>query len=97
MKRILFYMIVPWLQFAWAAQPVNVVLDVPGMTCGSCPITVRLALKKVPGVQQVQAELDSKTATIVYDPDQATVQMLIQATTEAGYASSLHEQDTHSQ
>ncbi len=99
MKHILLFLGLLWLQsqLAWAARPATVVLDIPGMSCGSCPITVRMALKRVTGVEQVQADLDSKSATVVFDPEQATVQALIRATTEAGYPSSLHEPAVGSQ
>ncbi|WJW76680.1 mercury resistance system periplasmic binding protein MerP [Thiohalobacter sp. IOR34] len=72
---------------AWSAEPQAVTLDVPGMTCAACPITVRLALKRVPGVISATADFDSKTATVRFDPDRTDVQALIRATTEAGYPS----------
>jgi periplasmic mercuric ion binding protein len=34
---------------AWAS-PKTVTLNVSGMTCAACPITVKKALEKVPGV-----------------------------------------------
>lgn len=73
-----------------AAQPETVVLDVPGMTCGTCPITVRLALKRVTGVIDARADFDARTATVTFDPGETDVQVLIRATTEAGYPSSAH-------
>lgn len=74
---------------AQAAASKTVTLDVPGMTCKFCPITVRKALGKVPGVTEVKASYDTKTATATYDPDQTNVEALIKATTEAGYPSTL--------
>ncbi len=74
---------------ALAAEPRTVTLDVPGMTCGTCPITVRLALKRVPGVIDARADFDSKTATVTYDPDQTNVQALTRATADAGYPSTV--------
>ena len=72
-----------------AGQPRTVVLDVRGMTCGTCPITVRLALKRVPGVIDAKADLDTRTATVTYDPDRTTVQALTRATSDAGYPSTV--------
>ncbi|NOX10013.1 MAG: mercury resistance system periplasmic binding protein MerP [Gammaproteobacteria bacterium] len=67
----------------------TVILDVPGMTCQFCPITIRKALEKVPGVIEAKASFDSKTATITFDPDKTNVEALINATANAGYPSSL--------
>lgn len=72
---------------AEAAATKTVTLAVENMTCGACPITVRKALTKVPGVTKAEADLDSKTATVAFDPAKATVDDLIRATTEAGYPS----------
>ena len=79
-----------------AAQPAfgtpqTVVLDVPGMTCSACPITVRKALEKVPGVQKVKATYEPKEAVVRFDDAKTDVNALIRATTEAGYPSSVKQ------
>jgi len=38
------------LKLSFRMKDKTVTLDVPGMTCKFCPITIRKALKKVPGV-----------------------------------------------
>ncbi len=63
----------------------TVVMDVPGMTCKFCPITVRKALQKVPGVVKAESDFASKTATVVYDPDRVTVEQLTATVKNAGY------------
>ena len=75
------------LSVATAAEAQTVILDVPGMTCKFCPITVRKALEKVPGVIDAKSDFASKTATVTYDPDQASLSDLTQATANAGYSS----------
>ena len=74
---------------AGAIETKTVVLDVPGMTCKFCPITIRKALKKVPGVVKVKAEFETKTATVTFDPDKTNTETLIKTTTNAGYPSTL--------
>jgi mercuric ion binding protein len=74
---------------ALAGAPRTVTLDVKNMTCAVCPITVRKALEKAPGVVRVKVDLDAKTATVTFDPDKADAAALIKATTEAGYPASL--------
>lgn len=74
-----------------AAQPQTVVLDVQNMTCELCPVTVKKALDKVPGVAAIKVDFDKKTATVKFDPDKANLATLVKATTNAGYPSSAHK------
>lgn len=64
-----------------------VVLDVQKMTCAVCPITVRKALEKVPGVTDAKVDFDRKTAMVRFDPDRTNTPALVKATTDAGYPS----------
>lgn len=73
---------------AWAAVQ-TVTLSVPGMTCAACPITVKKALTKVDGVSQVDVSFDQREAVVTFDDDKTTVQKLTEATTNAGYPSSV--------
>jgi len=74
---------------AQAAENKTVTLEVPGMTCNLCPVTIRKALEKVPGVSKAQADFDSKTATVTFDPDKTTAEALLKATANAGYPATL--------
>ncbi|WP_096526933.1 heavy-metal-associated domain-containing protein [Candidatus Nitrosoglobus terrae] len=69
----------------------TVVLDVQNMTCSLCPITVKKSLEKVAGVNMAKVDYSSKTATVTYDPDKIQLQMLIVATTNAGYPSTVRK------
>ncbi len=71
------------------AQQETVTLSVEGMTCPVCPITVRTALEKVPGVKNAEVDLDTQTATVVFDPVAVDVEALTAATTNAGFPSSV--------
>jgi mercuric ion binding protein len=66
-------------------------LTVSGMTCPVCPITVRKALRKLPGVTSVQVDYDNKTAQVQYDPQQVAPDALLKATANAGYPARLAE------
>jgi periplasmic mercuric ion binding protein len=74
---------------AFAAPPHTVTLAVENMTCGTCPIVVKKALERVPGVSSTSVDFDKKTATVTFDPDKATSAKLTQATTDAGFPSKL--------
>ena len=75
----------------FAESPQTVVLDVQNMTCSLCPITVRKSLQRVDGVMEARVDLGQKTATIKFDPDKANVATLVQATTNAGFPSTIHK------
>ena len=75
---------------AYAGAPQTVVLDVRNMTCALCPITVKKSLQQVPGVASATIELKHKTATVTFDPDRTSTAALSQATTDAGYPSTVH-------
>ena len=66
-------------------------LAITNMDCAACPITVRKALEKVPGVASAKVDYRTKRAVVAFDPAKATTQALTQATAEAGYPSSLQQ------
>jgi periplasmic mercuric ion binding protein len=76
---------------AFAATPRTAVLDVRNMDCALCPITVRKALEKVPGVDSARIDFERKTATVRFDADKTSAAALIKATTDAGYPSTARE------
>jgi mercuric ion binding protein len=71
------------------AKPQTVKLNVPTMDCATCPITIKAALVKVPGVSKVQVSYEKREAVVVYDDAQASVADLKKATEEVGYPSML--------
>jgi mercuric ion binding protein len=66
-----------------------IVLSVPGMNCELCPVTVKKAIWKVPGVKSVEASYEKKEAVVTFDDTKTTVEALTKATANAGYPSSL--------
>jgi mercuric ion binding protein len=90
MRRLLFAALLAAPLGVLAAEPQTVVLDVQNMTCELCPITVKKALDKVPGVTASKIDVAKKTATVKFDPDRANVAVLVKATTNAGYPSTAH-------
>ena len=71
------------------AAPRTVTLDVPGMTCALCPITVKKALMKVPGVANAEVNYEAKQAVVTYDDAKTGADALMQATGNAGYPSTV--------
>lgn len=70
---------------AFAAEPKRVVLDISGMTCTLCPVTVRKALERTPGVLDARADLARKEAEARYDPEKTSPEALAKAVTDAGF------------
>jgi mercuric ion binding protein len=80
------------LPFTLFAGPVQTVtLDVQNMTCAVCPITVKKALERVPGVTDAKVDFDKKIASVSFDPDKANLAALTKATADAGYPSSVQK------
>jgi mercuric ion binding protein len=75
-------------QCAFAKQQ-TVSLNVPTMDCATCPITIKAALSKVPGVTRVKVSYEKREAVIVYDDAQASVADLKKATEDVGYPAML--------
>ncbi len=59
------------------------------MTCGLCPVTVKKALQEVSGVASASVDLATKTAVVRYDPRVTSSNTLVQATTRAGFPSTV--------
>ena len=71
---------------AWAL-PKTVTLNVAGMTCETCPITVKKALQKVPGVSKIDVLYEKKQVVVTFDDSKTDIDALVKATTNAGYPS----------
>jgi mercuric ion binding protein len=64
-------------------------LHVEGMTCAACPVTVRMVLRKLAGVQDASVNRNEKRAVVQYDPAKVTPQQMADAVTKAGYKSTV--------
>lgn len=61
-------------------------LHISGMTCGSCPITARAALRKIAGVFSAKVTLDDSLGVVKYDPARVTPAAIASRLTEmTGY------------
>lgn len=69
------------------AAPQTAILSVPAMSCASCPVTIKAALSKVPGVASVKSDLGKRQTTVVYDDAKTDVAALSKATGDAGFPS----------
>ena len=72
-----------------AAATKTVTLAVKNMTCAICPITVKKALNGVAGVSRTGVSYERKEALVTFDDAKTNVEALIEATTNAGYPTSV--------
>lgn len=70
---------------ATVATERTVVFAVENMICALCPITVKTAMERVPGVRSVVIDFDAKTATVVFDPSGTTEAAIAAAAANVGY------------
>lgn len=76
---------------AFAGGTRTATLDVTNMDCAVCPITVRKALEKVPGVGSAKVDLKTHRAVVAFDPAKTTPEVLTKATTDAGFPSTVKQ------
>ena len=60
--------------------------DVTGMSCGGCERSLTRAVSRLPGVSAVDASHVDQTATVTYDENTVTVEAIVAAIRDAGYA-----------
>ena len=73
-------------QLTWAKGQ-TVSLTIPTMDCATCPITIKAALMRVPGVSSAKVSYARREAVVVFDNEKTSLDELKKATTEAGYPS----------
>ena len=67
------------------AQREQVVLDISGMTCGSCAARVERTLAGAEGVGEAGVNYATRRATVQFDPKATSADALVQAVERAGY------------
>ena len=70
---------------AFAGDIRSATLEVSGMTCASCPLTVKQTLKKQPGVSEASVDYKSHVAQVKFDPDKIQPEQLAKAVTDIGF------------
>ena len=67
------------------ADETKATFTVEKMTCATCPLTVRIAMERVDGVIDAKVDLDSKTATVIFDDSETNVNEIAEASTNVGF------------
>lgn len=69
----------------------TIIMNVENMTCAACPVTVRTAMKSVPGVKEVKVDFANKTAVVVFDDAQAATDAIAEASRLAGFPANVRK------
>jgi periplasmic mercuric ion binding protein len=72
----------------WAATK-SVTLAVPGMTCPTCPITIKKALMKEQGVASVTVHNEKKELIVSFDDAKTTPDAIMKSTAVVGFPSQI--------
>jgi len=91
MKKITLMFLLMLTSLSAIAETKTVTLEVPTMNCVTCPFTVKKALQNVEGVSKAEVTFDTKLAVVTFDNEKTTVKALTEATTNAGYPSTVKE------
>ncbi|MDP9750466.1 copper chaperone CopZ [Thermoanaerobacter pentosaceus] len=63
----------------------TIILNVKGMTCNHCKMSVESALKKLNGVSKAVVDLDKGNVTVTYDPSKVSIDDMKKAIIDTGY------------
>jgi copper chaperone CopZ len=72
-----------------AANLQRAVIPVEGMSCATCEIAVRHALKGIDGVKSAHVSVATKTAAVDYEPAKTNPEQLVAAINSTGYRASV--------
>ena len=68
-----------------AAADSKVIISVEGLTCATCSLTVRRALKKMDGVKEIEPGPQENEAAVTYDASKVKPEQFIEAINKLGF------------
>lgn len=60
-------------------------LEVEGMSCNHCVMSIKKAVGELNGVSNVSVDLEAKTVTVDYNPELVAIETVIEAIEDQGY------------
>lgn len=84
MKKLIILLALFYSQAVFSVQQ-TVSLELIGMYCAMCPVTIRTALDMSDGVESVKVSRDPDKAVVVYDDAETSPEELIKVVVNAGY------------
>jgi copper chaperone CopZ len=72
-----------------AAAPIPLTIYIDGMTCESCNNAVNTALTELEGISEVEADYITGKATLKWESEKVTTDVLLETVNKLGYKASL--------
>lgn len=69
------------------------IINIIGMHCSTCALTIEKTLKKIPGVTSARVNFGNEKAFVEYDPARTNPEKLHQAIAEVGYKAIMPDED----
>lgn len=89
MKAALFALALATIAIPAEAADRTLTLAVKNMSCVTCPITVKAALKRVPGVRSADVDFKTELAVVSFDDTKTNAKALAKASTDVGFPASV--------
>lgn len=91
MKAALFALTIAMAGLTSSAEAATrkVTLAVQNMSCVTCPITVKAALRRVAGVHKATVDFKTKLAVVPFDDTKTNAKALAKASTDVGFPASV--------
>ena len=64
-------------------------MHVSGMTCGTCPISIRHRALQMKGVHAATADINTASASVTFEDSEQSPQAIAQAITKLGYPATI--------
>jgi periplasmic mercuric ion binding protein len=99
MKRIsltltlLFALLLPVI----AAEMTTATVKLPTLQCGMCKRTIETKVTGLEGLQSIVVDVETKTATVVFDPEVTNIESIEKAISAAGYDANEVKADARAQ
>ncbi len=91
MRKIIYLVFISMLNVASLARAEQACYNVQGMTCATCGITVKAAVKKIKGVEVAKVFVEKKNAVVQFDPAQTNAEAIKKAINDVGYKATSQE------
>lgn len=85
MKNLRTILLLSVLLTATTANAEVACFEVQGMTCVTCSLTLKSAVKRLKGINDVKASVENKNAIVHFDPKQTTAAAIKKAIDDVGY------------
>lgn len=69
----------------------DVCFEVQGMKCAACSVTLKLAVRKLKGIQEVMVSMEKKNAVVRFDSKQTNSAAIKRAIDDVGYKAAAQE------